>query len=239
MLLLMKSSLILTALVLLAGMWLVSCDKYYHADDLQQIGSRVETLEQKVLEANNALETLGEIITVIRQQGYVTKVTQNADGTTTITFSTDKTFTLRSGRQGVDGRDGREATLTLSVAQDPNDGQWYWTLDGEWLLTADGQRMRAGASDGRNGQDGKSASETGATVPQVRINVTTRHWEISTDGGNTWQDTGVLADGKDGKNGANGLNGQDDLFVNITIAADGKSITFILRDGRTFTVPIG
>jgi hypothetical protein len=233
----MKSSLILTALVLLTGVWLVSCDK--DADDLQQIGSRVEALEKKVLEANNALETLGEIITVIQQQGYVTKVTQNADGTTAITFSTGKTFTLRSGHQGVDGRDGREATLTLSVAQDPNDGQWYWTLGGEWLLTADGQRMRAGAYDGRNGQDGKSASETGATVPQVRINVTTRHWEISTDDGNTWQDTGVLADGKDGSNGANGQDGQDDLFVNITIAADGKSITFILRDGRTFRVPIG
>lgn len=235
----MKSSLILIALLLLAGVWLMSCDKHDYADDLQQIGSRVETLEQKILEANNALETLGEIITVIQQQGFVTKVTQNADGTTAITFSTGKTFTLRSGRQGVDGRDGREATLKLSVAQDPNDGQWYWTLDGEWILTAGGQRMRAGASDGRNGQDGKSASEAGATVPQVRINVTTRHWEISDDGGNTWQDTDVLADGKDGNNGANGQDGQDDLFESITIAADGKCITFILRDGRKFTVPIG
>ena len=44
-----------------------------------------------------------------------------------------------------------------------------------------------------------------------------------------------LQDGVDGKDG---LDGADDIFISVIQARDGKSITFTLADGRTFTVPI-
>ena len=72
----------------------------------------------------------------------------------------------------------------------------------------------------------------------MRINTNNRHWEVSTDGGRTWSDTGVKADGDDGKDGRNGLDGEPDIFSQIKEAADGQSITFVMTDGRTFTVPI-
>ena len=216
-------------LLALTAVVTTSCDTYNYTDDLQRLGKRVEILEEMTLKANNELTALSEIMAVIQANGYITSVIENEDGTTTISFNTGKTFTLRSGRIGNDGKDGEEYTMLISVAQD-TDGKWYWTSNGEWLLDVYGQKMPAGAVDGQNGL---SASENSAIVPQVRINPDTRNWEISTDGGNTWSDTGVCADGKDGKDG---LDGEDDIFKQILTSEDGTTLTFILRDGRTFTV---
>ena len=229
------------ALAVSACLGLMSCDKYNYTDQLQQLGSRVEYLEQSVLETNMEVTALHEIILAIEQRGYVTNVVTNADGTYTITFNTGRTVTLRNGPQG---RDGTAATLDISVAQDPSDGQWYWTLGGQWLLNGNGDRMPAGALDGKDGKDGRDGNAGYVVVPQVRINPDTRHWEISTDGSQTWTDTGVVADGRDGQDGQDGqdgrdgANGRDDMFLQIVVSDDGQSITFILGDGRTFTVPI-
>ena len=112
---------------------------------------------------------------------------------------------------------------------------------GKPLTDESGNLVQASAEDGRDGadgvdgRDGRTASEVGAVVPQVRINPASRHWEISVDGGQTWSDTGSSADGKDG---IDGQNGEDDIFLKVDESLDGQSITFTLRDGRTFTVPI-
>ena len=121
------------------------------------------------------------------------------------------------------------------------DGLYYWVINGKPMLDEDGNPVLAGAIDGKNGKDGKdgidgtngkdgkSIGEQATYVPQVRINPSTRNWEVSNDGGKTWVDTGVYADGQDGK---------DDIFLNVEISNDRKSVTFILRDGRTYTVPL-
>lgn len=258
---------LLSACCLLAAvaMGMVSCDKYNYTADLQKLGQRVEVLEQMVLETNTEITVLNELIMAIQNRGYVTQVVHNTDGSYTITFNTGKTFTLRQGRNGQDGRDGRDVELNIGVAKDEQDGRWYWTLDGQWILDGDGNRMPAGATDGRDGRDGLDGRDgrdgidgvdgvdgrdgvngrdghdghdgknDTAVIPQVRINPTTRNWEISTDGGSTWNDTGVCADGRDGQDGQ---DGQDDLFLEIIESPDGQFITFVLRDGRVFTVPV-
>ncbi len=216
-------------LSLLASSGLTSCDKYNYTDQLQQLGSRVEILEQRVQEMNTELAALNELIATVEKRGYIANGKKNTDGTTPINFNSGKTYTLRDGHQGVDGK---AAELQISVAQDPADGVWYWTLNGTWMLDGEGNRMQAGATDGKNGRNGSSGY---VVLPQMRINTETRNWEISTDAGETWTDTGFCADGKDGKNGADGV---DDIFMQISVSGDGKSITFILNDGRTFTVPV-
>ena len=77
-------------------------------------------------------------------------------------------------------------------------------------------------------------SEVGAVAPQMRIRPDNRHWEISIDGGKTWSDTGMVADGKDG---TNGKDGEDDLFKSVTLSADGKTLTFVLEN-HTYIVPV-
>lgn len=221
----------------------VSCDRYNYVEELQGLGSRVEILEQMVSNINTDLNALQTLIRVVDERGYVSQVVLNSDSSYTIRFNNDETITIRNGRQGVDGKDGKdgqEAEFLISVMQD-TDRYWYWTLNGEWILDGDGNKMRAGATDGKDGLDGKDGQnnpEQPAIVPQVRINNETRHWEISTDGGYSWDDTGVMADGKDGIDGKDGQDGQPDVFLNITETGDGKSIIFVLSDGRTFIVPI-
>ena len=46
-------------------------------------------------------------------------------------------------------------------------------------------------------------------TPMLRINEQNNKWEISTDGGKTWKNTGVSATGENGTNGTNGANGSD------------------------------
>ena len=241
-----------------------SCEKYNYTDQLQGLGSRVEILEQQLFDINNDITALHELIIIIEERGYITKFIHNDDGTYTLTFNNDKTVTLRDGKQGQDGlngRDGKEMDYTISASKAP-DGVWYWTVNGDWLLDSNGNKMRASGTDGKDGKDGKDG-ENGqdgqnnplapAVVPQVRINGVTYHWEISTDGGKTWEDMEVDAngqdgtdgtdgkdgqDGKDGKDGQDGKNGSDDIFVDVIEAADKSSITFVLKDGKTFTVPI-
>ena len=239
-------------LLLIGGMLVVSCGKFEYTDQLQKLGARVEILEQKELKVNEQIETLRQVVTAVEQNGYITQAKTNPDGSLTLTFNNGETVTLPQGVDGKDGRDGEEATLNLGVDEGP-DGKLYWMLNGKWLTDDEGQMVLAGAIDGKDGvdgkdghdgHDGKSASMAGAYVPQTRINPDTRNWEISVDGGKTWQDTGCCADGKDGQNGKDGADGKDgvdgadDIFITVTQASDGMSITFTLVDGRTFTIPI-
>lgn len=261
-------NIIAVSLTLLMCLLVTSCDKYEYTDKLQGLGTRVEILEDEVLEINRQIAALQTIIHTIEKNGYVTNFIYNQDGTVTIKINDGRSFTIRNGKNGIDGKDGKKLDdLLISVAEEG--GIWYWTLNGKWILDGDGNKMRASGLDGKDGKDGVDGKDgtdgkdgvdgkdgtnnplNPAIVPQVRINTVTRHWEISVDGGKTWDDTGVYADGKDGANGKDGkdgtngkdgVDGQDggpDIFADIVVSPDGKSITFILTDGRTFTVPIG
>ncbi len=237
---------ITVSFALLVSLLVTSCDKYNYVDELQELGTRVEILEDELLQFNKDLQALHELIVVIEGRGYVTNVIRNSDGTYVIRLNNGKEITLHNGK---DGKDGDTSDLHLGIAQ-ADDGNWYWTLNGDWILDSDGDKMRAGAVDGKDGQDGKTNT---AVIPQVQINPVTRNWEISTDGGQTWNDTGISADGKNGKNGKNGVDGKDgkdgkdgtdgkdgapDVFSEIIVSPDGRSITIVLTDGKRFTVPI-
>ena len=215
-------------IAILACLMTMSCSKYEYSDELQKLGGRVENLEAMVLEANKQFEILHEIITAIENNGYITDMIVGSDGQYYLTFNTGKTIVLRQGKDGKDGKDGQEIDFLIDVKQG-EDEIYYWTINGQWLLDEDGKRVPASARDGKDGKDGKTMSETGAIAPRTRINTLNRHWEISTDGGKTWSDTGIVADGKDGA---------DDLFKSVIPSADGKSITFIFRNGDSCTVSI-
>ena len=161
-----------------------------------------------------------------------------------ISFLKSGNVTIKHGERGEQGEKGEDGTTpVISVKQD-SDGKYYWTVNGEWLLNSGnkipvtGEKGDKGdkGDNGTAGTDGQTphigdngnwwigTTDTGvkaqgdkgadAIAPQVRINADTNEWEISTDGGKTWNSTGVKATGDKGNTGAQGEKG-DSMFSNI------------------------
>ena len=182
-------------------------------NEIENVKDRVETLEESVIKTNEDIATLQTLVNALQNNVYVVAVNTTTEGYV-IEFSDGTKATIANGK---DGANGTNAPV-ISVEQD-EDGNYYWTIDGEWLLV-DGERVRANGKDGANGENGAPGTPgEDAIAPQVRINDSTKEWEISTDGGQTWVSTGVVAEGKDGTNGTNGENG-----TNGTNGTNGDSL---------------
>ena len=198
-------------------------------NEMEQIKDRIETLEEAVIKTNEDIVALQTIVNALQKSVYVTYVEQSYEGYV-IKFSDGTSATITNGK---DGANGINAPF-ISVEQD-SDGNYYWTIDGEWL-EVDGERVRANGIDGENGANGENGED--AIAPEVRINDTTKEWEISTDGGKTWTSTGVVAEGKDGANGIDGVNGSngatgDSLFKSVDMS-NPDYVTVTLTNGTTF-----
>ena len=94
--------------------------------------------------------------------------------------------------------------------------------NGNWWIGMTDTKIKA---QGAKGDD--------AIAPQVQINATTNEWEISTDGGKSWESTGIKATGEKGDRG-------DAVFAEngVDYTSDPDNIIFTLADGKTkLTVP--
>lgn len=96
----------------------------------------------------------------------------------------------------------------IGIEADPEDGVYYWTLDGKWLMDGDGKRIQAVGNEG--------------TTPELKIE--DGYWYISYDKGKTWR----ILDKATGEAG-------DSMFESVEISDD--SVTFVLSDGRRFSIP--
>ena len=216
----------LSAIVALSAVAGCSYDDTALWREMEQVKERVTSLEEAVIKTNEDIVALQTIVDALQKNLYVVSVTPTAEGYT-ILFSDNTSVTITNGK---DGANGTNAPI-ISVRED-EDGNYYWTIDGEWLLV-NGERIRANGLDGVNGENGTKGED--AIAPQVRINNTTKEWEISTDGGITWVSTGVVAEGKDGANGSNGENGTngangDSLFKSID-TSNANYVVITLADG--------
>ena len=193
-------------------------------NQLEELDERVTALEEIAKKTNADIAALQNIVNAIQNNVFVTDVIKTSDGYT-IQFS-DGTSAVISN-----GKDGSNAPV-ISIRQD-TDGNYYWTLDGEWLIV-DGERVRANGKDGIDGTNGTNGQN--AITPKVRINPDTKEWEISVDGGNAWEPTGVIAEGKDGENGTNGTNGTNGSTPQISIAKDVDGNYYWTLDGEWIIV---
>ena len=203
-------------------------------DELDELDNRVTALEEIAQKMNSDIAAIQTILNAIQNNVFVTDVIKTPEGYT-IQFS-DGTSAVISN-----GTDGSNAPV-ISIKQD-TDGNYYWTINGEWLIV-DGERVRANGHDGmdgqngtngQNGQDGADGQDgQDAVAPQVRINPDTKEWEISVDGGVTWESTGVVAEGQDGENGSIIVEGET-LFQSIDYSNE-DYVIFTLADGTVLKV---
>ncbi len=211
-----------TALTALVAAALGACSMYDDTelrDRLDDIDDKIASLEEVVNGINSDIDALQRIIEALEAEVTIDKVETGEDGY--VIYFSDGTSARIS-----DGTDGADAPV-ISVAQDETDGLWYWTLAGNWLIV-DGQRIKAQGIDGEDGKPG-----TDAVAPQVRINPDSKEWEISVDGGKSWESTGVVAEGGGGLSSTGGSC----IIVGVDHESSSYNVIFTLADGTEISVP--
>lgn len=181
---------------------------------------RIEALEAWQEQVNSNIEALQQLLNTMDYITSVTPVMQDGEEIGyTISFLHSDPITVYHGMKGADGQ-------TPIIGAKEENGIYYWTVNGEWLLGDDGQKMPVTGKDGADGEDGEDGTDgDDAIAPQVRINEKTGEWEISTDGGASWESTGVKAAGEDG----------DSFFEDVDDLND--YVIFTLEDGTRLTIP--
>lgn len=188
-------------LALLLTIVMASCSDRF-GDDLRNLGSRVEVLEDnidKLKTFNENIALLQQIISIIQKNGYISSYTDNGDGSFTVvmTYIDEYGNVINEDPKTIaPGKNGTDANFIIGVRQ-YTDGQWYWTIEKgsgtwEWVTDDNNKMVRAGAKDGKD-----------AIAPMLKIVYGTDGksiWQISTDGGDKWTnlDPQVCPDGVDG-----------------------------------------
>ncbi len=169
-------------------------------DSIGDINDRLDALEAKVDVANTDLSALKVLVESMQNQVTITSVDNNENGYT-IHFSDGREVTISNGKNGTN------APQIAVVKGD--DGKYYWTLDGE-IIKVEGQPLSATGADG--------------VTPRIRINPDSKMWEVSTDGGQTWESTGVVAEA-----------GGSSIFASVS-TDNPEYVIFTLSNGTVFSV---
>ncbi|MBR1644345.1 MAG: Ig-like domain-containing protein [Bacteroidales bacterium] len=158
----MNKKKIIKWMVLPLALLATACTDYQSSID--ELSQRVDGIDQRVtaLEGlNDDIEAIKEIVDAQKLAGYITAVTETADGYQ-FTMSNGKVINVHNGRDGRDGTNGTNGqdghTPVIGVTQD-TDGNWYWTVDGEYLLDAAGNKVRANGTDGEQGPQGPQGEQ--------------------------------------------------------------------------------
>ncbi len=201
----LKNLFVIQAVLLFLLGGFISCTKNYQGQ-IDDINDRLSKLENWQKSVNTNISALQSSIKALESNDFVTSVTPLSDGSGyEITFKNSGKITIKNGK------DASTSLMGVTLI----DGVLYWTVD---------------YNDGKGAQplldkDGNKIPTTGkdAIAPQVRINTDSGIWEVSTDGGKTWNSTGVKAQG-------------DSFFKSVT-DTDPNFIELVLTDGQVIKMP--
>lgn len=203
-----RTTTLLCVMAVMAAIHSCTFDDTDLQNSIDDLTSRVEALEDFQEQVQGDIASLQDIISKLDSSVTVNNVVDNGDGSWTINFSDGTSVTIRNGQDGEDGL----TPPSITVVEE--DGTYYWAYE-----NADG------TTDFILDDDGNKIPVSGE-APQVRINPDSGNWEISTDGGKTWEDTGVKAEGGDG----------DSFFSQVEVR-DGI-LYIVLADGTVIEVPM-
>lgn len=178
----------------------------YNDDDLKNsisgLEDRMDKLEASLQSVQTDLSTLKTLTDALSQNKSIASVLENEDGSYTIKFSDQTEVTIRNGENGEDAPQ-------ITVIKNEEDGIYYWGITG-----TDGKKTFLKDGEG-------NLMPVTAAAPKIRINTNTKEWEISTDGGKTWDPTGVYASGE----------GTGDASLFSEVSQDDDYAYFTLKDG--------
>lgn len=169
--------------------------------------SRISNLEQLVKTANDNVSAMQGVINALERKIYVNSYKEIAGGYE-LSMSDGSKIVLRNGE-----------TPVVGIKQN-TDGFYYWTLNGNFMQDAAGKLIKAQGVDGTNGK-----------TPMMRVNAQ-NYWEVSTDGGTSWQAVRDIAGNMILATGPQGPAGP----VNLNISETASAVT-ISYNGNTYSIP--
>lgn len=206
-----------------AALFASGCGKFVR-DELIYMQQEIDAIYDQVEQMNKGVATLKTVVSEMADNGYIVSVDEYQDeerGGYTLKFKSvhldengaivsedSYSVTLYSG---VDGEPGQDAEpFVLSARQDTTDGRWYWYDDQakDWMYQ----------------MDGKSRFLVDGITPQLKVEE--GYWQISWDGGLTWEATEWKAKGDDAKDIFSKAEVFDDR-VELTLAADSTVLTLL------------
>ena len=198
----------LVSVALIGGMASCTFDDTDLQNSIDDLTSRVEALENFQEQVQGDIASLQDIISKLNSSVTVNNVVDNGDGSWTINFSDGTSVTIRNGQDGEDGL----TPPSITVVEE--DGTYYWAYENadgtiKFILDDNGNKIPVSGE-----------------APQVRINPDSGNWEISSDGGKTWENTGVKAEGGAG----------DSFFSGVYV--EGGILYLVLADGTVIEVPM-
>lgn len=158
-------------LAVLLTQTMTSCS-YDDSDLWRSVNGLTERLDQLESSMQQEINSLKTILEKLNQKEVTVDSAVETSTGWTITFSDGTSVEIAKGGSG-------SWSPALIIVEEEGDFWWaYKSAEGNvvFVTDADGNRIRAAA-----------------VAPQVRINPETERWEISADGGKTWEDTGVRA----------------------------------------------
>ena len=177
-------------------------------DELAETHAKLKALQELVASVNKDLTTLDLIVSKLDDSHTIepASLKETEDGYE-VSFKDGKKIFIPYGKDGKDGW-----TLIPVGVRSDEDSLYYWTVDGKWLLDDDGNKIRAGATDGVDGEDG--------IVPQIKVE--DGFWWISHDGGQNF-DKLVSCEDMDGVGVFSGVDTSDSTKVVLKLL-DGTAI---------------
>lgn len=128
-------ALLVGSLFLAGGM--VSCSDY--DDDINSLNERVDALEKTVAELQKAIEA-GAVITSV----------EDTENGVKVTLSDGKTFEVKNGTNGVDGKPGSVVSI---------DEEGYWCIDNVRQTDKNGNPYKAQGEKGETGEAGQPGAD--------------------------------------------------------------------------------
>ncbi len=167
--------------------------------ELDETNAKLKALQELAASTNKELTALSEIVSKLDDTHTINpeSMVQTEDGYE-VSFRDGTKIFIPFGKDGIDGR----TLIPVGVRQE-EDGLYYWTVDGTELKDADGNKIRAAATDGKDG-----------IVPQVKVE--DGLWKISVDNGETFT-TIASCEEMDGVGVFSGIDLSDPTKVVLTL----------------------
>ena len=204
------------------GLLLGSCGDDFDDTNLKNqiagLEDRVKALEETVALLNQDIEGVQTLVDAMQNNVYVSKIVEGENGYE-VFFTNGEKITLSDGKAGEAGADG--ATVTVLAG---DDGELYWavTVNGQTdFILVDGEKLPV------KGEKGDSP------LMRVVMEGQVGYWEVSYDGGQTWERL-LLEDGTP----VTTSGGAGGLFKEAYVDEETNTAVFVFLNGEKIEIEL-